>query len=598
MKILDKKKILSVYAYFLPFLAGSILIGIYYISTYNPYYLHLFTLACCYSLLVIGFDIVFNQSGFYALSQGFFFGITAYLTAFLTAQFVNNYFLILGSALIIVMCLGYIIAHILLPLKPFQIIILTLGLSELCRLISHYWATTLQNYAHVQHIPEIQFQNIQFESGSLFILIFIIICAFIATKFKSRLMDLAFYFVRDNRHLANHLGLKANSLRLKSFLFSVICAGLAGNVYSHEMGSLTSDIFNLEIPIFCLATITLAGRYKISLTLIISLFLFYCTYLLNFNSTERSLFYVAVFLFNLALLPKGIGFYLDRLLYKISKKKEKLNKPKPVQLGHNFSPEDPQKILSVVKLSKKFGGIEAIKKISFNVKQGEIIGLIGPNGSGKTTLLNLLSGLIDYDQGAMILNGQNLNNPKAKKQAKSAIVFCPDRPFLFSKLNLIDNIAVIRAAHYRWINLWQEFRLSLSKKRLAQVKSEALYMLKQWEIPREIGEKFPNSLEQGTKKRVDIVRALAFNPKIILLDEPTSNLADWEQLSLAIKLKALAEQGLSIIIAEHNIPFLFNLAHKIMCLEVGKIIAAGPPSLIKENVAVKALYFGDKTHIL
>jgi len=238
-------------------------------------------------------------------------------------------------------------------------------------------------------------------------------------------------------------------------------------------------------------------------------------------------------------------------------------------------------ILTVESLSKRFGGLYAVHDLHFSVQAGQIVGIIGPNGAGKTTLFNLLTGFLRPDSGTMLFNGEEIVGKKPHEIVTKGVArsFQVVRPF--HQMSVLQNVLVP----------------SLSKKLLKKSLSRASHEANARELLESVGlgEKtgfLAADLSHGDLKRLDLARALATEPDLLLLDEPFSGLAKAEIDVLLPFIEALNNKGLTIIIIEHKLRELMKLVKRVIAFDFGVKIGDGTPEEIANNEAVIKAYLG------
>ena len=236
-------------------------------------------------------------------------------------------------------------------------------------------------------------------------------------------------------------------------------------------------------------------------------------------------------------------------------------------------------IIEVKNLSKHFKGLKAVDQVNLKIKSGELIGIIGPNGAGKTTFFNLLTGFLKPEKGSKILfNGKNIAGKSPYKIAKLGIArtFQLVRPFKF--LNVLENAMVPHIPNYitsRPSTLKNRATWSLITVDLAEKKNYPAFIL-----------------PHGDLKRLDIARAMAVNPRILLLDEPFAGLSHEEAFRIEHVIKESREKGMTIIIVEHKLGILMPLVDRVIVLHQGKKIGEGTPKEIANNDEVITAYLG------
>lgn len=243
-------------------------------------------------------------------------------------------------------------------------------------------------------------------------------------------------------------------------------------------------------------------------------------------------------------------------------------------------------LLRVECLTKRFGGLEALSCVSMEVRQGEILGLIGPNGAGKTTLFNVVSGYLKPTAGSVEFQGERIQGRPAHELAKKGIARTFQIPKPFAEMTVDENVAAGLGLHR-----YSTGSALLTSYRAASVRRRVRQLLHDVELEKYEGA-WANTLPIGMHRRLEIARALALDPKLLLLDEPTAGLVHTEAEHLSGLIRAVAEKGLTIVLIEHNMSFAMNLCQRIVVLSFGQVIAEGTPDSIRKNPQVIEAYLG------
>jgi lipopolysaccharide export system ATP-binding protein len=233
--------------------------------------------------------------------------------------------------------------------------------------------------------------------------------------------------------------------------------------------------------------------------------------------------------------------------------------------------------LSAQQLSKRFGSRQVVKNISLEVKSGEIVGLLGPNGAGKTTSFYMIVGLIPVDGGAIFLDQQELTRDPIHKRAQLGIGYLPQEASVFRKLSVEDNIYAIIETRK---DIDEAAKLELLENLLADFHID--------HIRKSLG----MALSGGERRRVEIARTLAMEPKFILLDEPFAGVDPISVLDIQGIIKELAERGIGILITDHNVRETLNVCERAYIFNEGEVIAKGTPDEILKDRRVLSVYLG------
>jgi branched-chain amino acid transport system ATP-binding protein len=246
-------------------------------------------------------------------------------------------------------------------------------------------------------------------------------------------------------------------------------------------------------------------------------------------------------------------------------------------------------VLELVALCKAFGGLQAIDNVNLEVKAGEISAIIGPNGAGKSTLFNLISGYFPPDSGKVIFRGRDITAMPPNKIAHLGIGRSFQRTNIFPRLTVFENVLVAVLSHRR-----QSANLITATWKLRDANARAMHILEEVNLAdraRDMG----GTLAMGDQKRLEIGIALAAEPTLILLDEPTAGMSSGETKSTVQLIEKLAhEMNMTLLFTEHDMSVVFSIAETIHVLHQGQIIAEGKPEEISQNERVIEAYLGGK----
>lgn len=253
-------------------------------------------------------------------------------------------------------------------------------------------------------------------------------------------------------------------------------------------------------------------------------------------------------------------------------------------------------MLEVKNITKSFGGVTAVKDMSFSIKQKEIYGLIGPNGAGKTTMFNIITGNYKPNSGDIILDGKKITNKKNYKIVKDGIARTFQNIRLFSSMSVKENILIGLENHTNYTYLEAMFRLPRffsSENSISQKASQIIEFLELKEYENELA----TSLSYGVQRKVEIARALATEPKLLLLDEPAAGMNPNETHELAELIFKIRDRfDITVLLIEHDMKFVNHLCDRVMVLDYGKTIFEGNIEDAIEDPEVIKAYLGDFKH--
>ena len=249
-------------------------------------------------------------------------------------------------------------------------------------------------------------------------------------------------------------------------------------------------------------------------------------------------------------------------------------------------------MLELHQVSVDFGGLRAVDGLSLEVKEGELIGLIGPNGAGKTTVFNAVTGVYPPTDGEVAFNGERLNNIPTHRICRRGIARTFQNLRLFKKLTVLDNVKIALDRNYDYTLLDAFFRTPKCRRIEREIEERAYDILEEHGI-KEYAKSLASNLPYGMQKHLEIARAMATAPKLLLLDEPAAGLNDAETEELKGSIFALlGKYKLGILLIEHDMKLVMGICEHIIVLEYGKEIAAGTPEVIQNDPRCIEAYLG------
>ena len=403
--------------------------------------------------------------------------------------------------------------------------------------------------------------------------------------------------LKGGRVMAESMGVDTARYRIKLFVLAALLAAISGWLYAHMQRFVNPTPFNLNIGIEYLFMAVVGGAGHLwgavlgatVITLLKQKLQDVLPGLLGTSGNFEVVVFGLLMILVLQRFAEGMWPTLQRLSSRLLRP-GKVAEPRNVAtLEQRALPAAGTVILEARDVTKRFGGLVANNQVSMSVKAGEVHALIGPNGAGKSTFFNMISGVDDPTEGEVRLMGQVMGKNPSRAFAALGLGRTFQHVRLLGQRSVVENVAL--GAHQRAHKGWLASMLRLDRGEEAALLAEARRQIERCGLG-EFADVPAASLALGQQRIVEIARALAGQPAVLLLDEPAAGLRHLEKRALAELLKQLRAEGLGILVVEHDMEFVMNLADRITVLEFGTVIATGIPSEIQTNQRVLDAYLG------
>jgi branched-chain amino acid transport system permease protein len=566
----------------LPYFVGSaILVTLAATMQFDGYIHNILMQAVTFAIAVFGLSVVLGLCGQINLAQAAFFGLGAYAVGIGTSDYHISYWICLAGGCVIALLAGALLGMSTLRLGGHYLAMVTISFQQIVTLV-------MINTIWLTHGPD-GVSNIGrpalFESAQSYLAFCVGMLALVG-YFVWHLPDTrlgrAMRAVRDNELAAGVVGIDVFRTKVSAFGLSAILGGLAGGLFAGGFAYVSPDQFSFAESVVFLTMSLLGGVASPIGSAIGTGLLILIPEWLRFLKSVPGL-YLAIYGLSVILIirymPDGIWGFVN-LATKRWWAKARVHAAglslllKPATIGGNM-------VLEVKGLSKYFGGLKAVDDVDIEVRRGGVHALIGPNGSGKTTTLNVLSGLYKATAGRVILDGTDVTDMPPHQRAAAGLGRTFQNIRLFRSMTALENVVI--GAERPGNTLIGESADALTERAMSALTFVGLGVR---------ANELISSFSYGHQRLIEIARALAANPTLLLLDEPAAGLNSSEKKDLHELLKRIAAQGLTILIIDHDMTLVSEAAQHITVLNFGRRIADGESMAVLRHPDVVSAYLG------
>ncbi len=554
--------------------------------TVNPYYAFVLANVALLAVVGIGLNLLMGLSGQVSFGHVGFYAIGAYAVAILTSKAGFSFWLAWPIAALLAGVMGALLALPALRVKGPYLAMITIAFGFIVEhsIVEMRDLTGGQN--GIMGIASPTLGSVAGEQAVALLALFSALVVLAGYAWISRgTWGAALRAVRDSETAAESIGLNPLAIKVVAFALSAACAGLAGGLFAPLSGFVTPHTFGFLQSILFVLVVMLGGAGSVAGPLVGALIVGLLPELLSSLEEYRLLFFGGLLLLVLWAAPDGVAGLARRMLQRLRGASAAASSAATVPEGFNL-PVRTRQALAAEGLTMQFGGVRAVGDLSLQARSGAVTSLIGPNGAGKSTALNVLSGYYQPTAGGFSLGGQVLTGRAALRLARLGIARSYQTSQLFGSLSVEDNVA-LALNRGRLGPLLGDARL-----RSDEARAQARALLA-WCGYGGAPEARAADLPHVDRRLVEIARALALDPEVLLLDEPAAGLSREDKAALAALLRRIADAGLGVLLVEHDMALVMGISDHVVVLDAGLWLAAGSPAEVQANPAVQQAYLGE-----
>ena len=562
----------------------------------NDFHLKIIFTAGMYYLAACGLNVLVGWSGQKSLGHAGLFAAGAYTAALLTAQAGWNPWLALVAAAAVAGLFGVLIAIPSLRVKGPSLAMVTIGFGIVVEKIVTEWQVPFGGQQGIYGVvpPSFGGRMLDIRGWAWLVLAFAFAAHLMLRTLLNGKYGRAFQAVQAAEVAAESVGVDVYRAKVLAFVISAVTCGLAGALMAQQNQYINSDFISFNLSIFLLLVVLFGGPSVMGPAVGAIVLTLLDAFLARWPGLQHFT-YGALLLFALYAMPQGLAGALRGAARRLW---PRLSVPPPLaQARGEWTPkfvathEGGGVMLRAQGLFKAYGGVVPVNEVGFELRQGHVHALIGPNGAGKTTLLNILSGIVAPDRGTIEFAGTDISRLRASRVCAMGIGRTFQNLKLFPAMSVLDNVLVGLHPHLK-VSFWPSLLgLPDARREEREAREEAARLLDFCGL-RALAHDEAGSLPYGLQRRLELARALATHPRLLLLDEPAAGLNPQETADLSALIRRIRDKGVTVLLIEHHMDLVMAVSDHVLVLDYGAKIAEGAPAAIQSNPRVIAAYLG------
>lgn len=564
----------------------------------NEYELRLFMLFLIYAVIAMGLNILVGLAGLVSLGQAGLFALGAYTGAILATRAGFDLVTASISAIVIASLFGALLAYPTVRVRGVYLAVVTIAFGLIVENAAIEWQGLTGGPMGITSIPKPTLFGIPLTGYRYYavLAVVLVVVAIVTHNLKRSKYGRAMLAVSQSETAARSLGINATGIRTLAFVISAATAGLAGVLYAFLNSYISPDIFTFSDSIRFLLMVIFGGAGTTTGALIGAFILTYLPEYLQQLQYWQKFAYGLLLALVMFVLPLGIFGTAVRLWHRWRPLPRSVDASEglPIEQALGMTGAPKQRLATELVahgLTVRFGGLTALNDVSLRVRPADIHALIGPNGAGKSTFVNTITGFYTPDSGRFELSGVVLNGLSPHAIAREGLARTFQNTELFGDMTVLENVM----AGYQHRFTYNIFDAALRTPRFLREEEtcrRAAIGLLEFVGLTEYGNETARFLPFGLQRRLEIARALASTPSLLLLDEPAAGLTVHEIDELDRMIRRIASLGVSILLIEHHVDLIMSVADQVTVLDYGMVIASDTPDAVQRNPRVIEAYFG------